>query len=536
MFDLKIPDTSLDEAVEFVERVANLFDEVYATPKRAGVQGIVARNNERKILQQALHYVSSSLGEKDQAELSPINAAKVPILNERLREIGKLLGFNPQGYIKKDTGYSPAGEVDFAKPIAHLNGHPFFVWRPHYFVTSDLEMAFERGKWDWRDRELGPIDDSRDNVAYGAGGITVFTKRPNALNTHGMTILKSKSLIPDDADTQLQINYCWDFMEGFMNNIHVNFRDGEVISTYGTNLIEVLTTGRSFDTGDVEQTLQFITDTIKITPQQFLYYIMASNLTDDHRADLGILLRTAESQKSPTYFLPTGSVTPVEMDSLALVPTTRNNGTSTLEALSNLPARDIGKKEGVVKGLLRQAGLYKRSQPFFTLAEDHDVDPDTLTPTYDSASYSNITPKQFQAARFKEGAYDTLWIDFQSPKGNNYSVGHLTFDDGDSRIRIISKDKDREDFLNVQQMIADHFRSRTESDITDRDNDFCSDIHLKKNAHSYGSVQKALGEFYQPTFAGVGISSLHMKNVTLDDLTQIGLPMDTVKYGDAVLR
>lgn len=539
MSNLNIPDTSLDEAVEFIERVTNLFDEVYATPKRAGVNGIVARNDERKVLQQALRYTSGSLTEQDQLSISTINAAKIPILAERLREIGKLLGFNPQGYIKKETDYSPAGEIDFAKPIAHLNGHPFFVWRPHHFVMSDLKMAFKRGKWDWRDRELGPIDDSRDNVAYGDGGITVFTKLPNALNTHGMTILKSKSLIPQDADTQLQINYCWHFMEGFMNNIHVNFKNGEVISTYGTNLIEVLTTGRLFEAGDVKQTLQFITDTLKITPQQFFYYIIASNLTDDHRADLGILLRTAENQKSPVYFLPTGSVSPTEADSLVLVPTTRNNGASTLEYLSNLPVRSAGymdQKEGVVKGLLRRAGLYNGRQPFFTLAEDHDVDPDLLTPTYDFISYSNISPEQFQVARFKEGTYDTIWIDFQSQKGNNYSVGHITFDDGDSRIRIISKDKDREDFLKVQQKIASHFKGRAESDILGRDHDLCSDVNLGRHTHSYASVQKALCGFYQRAFSNVGISSLGIKNITLDELTQIGLPMDSITYGNAVLR
>ena len=188
----------------FIENVIDLFDELYAVPKRAGVKGINTGNSERKMMHQALKYLSGSLTENNKSELSQVNAVKVPVLRTRLKEMGKILGFNSLGYIQRDKDSSLAGDIDFAKPIAHLNGHPFFVWKPHHYVMSDLEMAFGRGKWDWRDRELGPIDDSRDNITYGGGGLTVFTKRPNSLATHGMAILKSKSIIPTDADTQLQ--------------------------------------------------------------------------------------------------------------------------------------------------------------------------------------------------------------------------------------------------------------------------------------------------------------------------------------------
>ncbi|MBW2971661.1 hypothetical protein KY359_01370 [Candidatus Woesearchaeota archaeon] len=528
MFDLTIPEKSLDDAVLFVERVTNLFDELYAAPKRAGVKGVVASGNERKMMHQALRYLECSLTDSALRQVSAKNAAKIPALTKRLAAMGKLLGFNAQGYIPLEG--REAHDTDFARPIANINGMPFFVWRPHNFVLSDLNMAFQRGRWDWRDREIGPIEDSRDNVAYGGGGVTMFTKREGGLSPHGMTFIKSRHLLPKDADTQLQINYCWSFMEGFMNNVHINFREGEVVSTYGSNLVQVLTTGQTEETGDAKQTMEFITDLLKISPKQFLYYIIVSNLSDEHRRDIGVLLRTAEEYTPATLSLPGQSSQAFKQTGLVAAV---NDGPTTLESLAGL--RREQPKKGIIKRTLKRLGIGNDNQ-YFTFAEDDDTDPDTLRPTYMDASYGRLDAKQFLDAALPDRyGESSVWVTFRSEAGHEYSAGHLTFNDGDSRIRLISKAKDRKDFLKVQETIAEHTGGSTERDITDRDSDYCSDVHLRKNSHSYDSVKAALRKLYLRRFTDASIESLHMHNVTLDELASSGLPMDRARYGDSIL-
>ena len=523
MFDLQIPKKS-DKAVLFIEKVTNLFDELYVQPKQAGVKGVLATNHEKRLLHQALKHLYNSLPDENSSSKASQNyAQKIPGLVQRLKLMGKLLGFNEKGY--HELKEAATREIDFANPIAHLNGFPFFVWRPHHLLRDNLNLYYEEGKYDWRDREIGPIDDSRDNIAYRAQGVTMYTKVDEAMGPHGLAIIKTKRFLHEDADTQLQINYCWDFLEGFLNNIHVDFKNGEVVRTYGSNLIEMLTTGEVSQTGDEKETLEFITDALKVTPQQFLYYVVFSNLNDEHRSDIGVLIKAAEEKKIPFYSLP--NTNPSENLGLTI-----KKEATTLDTLSKLSENDSNGED--FKNLMENIDMAKKRKGFI-LADDYDFDPDTMTPTYKTIDYSNIEVDDFLKANLpEEFGNSTVWIHFKSSANKSYSVGHMTYGDNISNIKISSKDKDRVDFFDVQKKITKYFKGRDKEEIAERDNDYCVDIKLKQN--SFQKIQKSLTEFYQKEFSDVKISSLHMYDLNLDEVIHTGLPMDKAKFGDVVLK
>lgn len=515
-----------------IEQLADVYEEVFVAPKKAGVVGVQLSNSERKIMYHGLAWLSQVLSSND-VRCQESFGFKAQVLYERLLNMGKILGFTEKGYYFAQDWESSISDIDFAKPLPHLADNPYFVWRPHQGIF-DVLHGF-REAIDFRDREIGPISDSRNNVAYSnqSGSFTVFTQQEHSMVCHGLELIKSRKHMPKEADTILQFNCGYDPFEGFMAGFSFFLKDGKVVKIGGMDLTTE------------DDALAFLADEIHLYPRQVEYYLTHSNLSSEHRKDLaGVIEALQKPVKISSYSRDKKSAIQIAKTKPALDPRFVDPESSKIMGIIQ---RFQEMAEGIIKSA-RSIGLRvlpPGSLDVSLIESDDSIDVNSLRLVYRDSRVDDLTCEEFSRLSLLNYGNSTVEIHFKiSEKGKNrYTAtyfyhkeeGHPGKVDqkGDPIIRLLGP-KDMESFNKIMTALVKQTKGRVHEKPVERSDDLLVDIIIPRE-HSLHQIKMDVGEFFCGQYYSVRIPHIYFKNISPEELSVLGAPSHKVSYEDPIL-
>ena len=276
-----------------VKHEVELFEEIYALPKRNGVKNLFVPNIVKEIMYDRIKFIKNK-NKKD--------------LLKRLLDAGLLLGFNENGYVyvheKQDD------RIDLASALPTKDSKPFFVWQPNAGLLNFMDGSCNLEN-NWMDRKLGPIYNSLD-IALITDPKEGFyeTLREGGIETHALSISSVNVWL---ADLVFKFQSTYTFSDNFRRRIEFYFKNGKTTVVQQWQLMrlpgkqKVITPLDNIVSG-VEKIHE-----AGVTPQHLLYYIENANLSHAHLEAIAEIINFLKTtpKKTVSELFPAQEITEV---------------------------------------------------------------------------------------------------------------------------------------------------------------------------------------------------------------------------------
>lgn len=446
---------SFEDKVTHIGRELALFEELFGSLKRAGTHNLFIPTCYNEALHDRLLFLSAS------AERGRV-AVRAELLRQQLAELGTLFGFDMRGYVYRDNRY----ELDLSNVLPTCDGVVMFPWDMHSNVqesilhSNNLNSEQAVTAVNWRDREIGPIFNSIDDVVVTRPGLTIFTSTSQAMTVHGLTYVQMRDELPDGVDTRLSFDFGYDALEGFMSHVHFLFRNGGIAGVRAANFVAELY-GQSVDhPRNARAAIDKIRDDLCVSPQNILHYLTHSNLTQQHLHDIRGLVALLE-EYGPRL---SSELFPVQ------------------ETVDIQAARSTDR---YAPRLDERVALYK------------------------NVSFDSLTISDFEQLRISSKSLYVLWFSFNHGD-QAFSAGYVHTHPTGPYINL-SGPADRQLFADITEILRKTFQgSRTE--IRDRDSGFETIINLPRQSTLF-ELSSLFRNRFNGLFSNLDIDTVHYQNV-----------------------
>ncbi|MFA6072887.1 MAG: hypothetical protein WC758_02135 [Candidatus Woesearchaeota archaeon] len=471
-------DLPLDQVLTRVEKEVAFFNEVYYAPKKEGVINLFVPKSAREIMQDRLTYLQVN------TFLQDVKKAQELII--KLQEMGQIMGFDERGVARQENPYRY--ELDLSKKLPTKNGLPFFAWGSADFLTHNIEFLNDIKDSEWNSRSIGPINDSNGNASYNIGqGITMFTKLPKAMQTHGLTFDKKYLVDGVDTDTRLSFDCGYSCFEGFEYSFSFSTKNGKLV---------VVHDGR--DETDIHTALKRINDDLGVSPQHIKYYLDNSNLSKDSLEQIS----------------------------------------DVMHELSTYPQKDVYELFDAQRPTESLITKVKKLFSFTNVDEPKDksdINLDSLKKHFEYVTLNNLTEQELFNVELPSEKLVGVDISFKSNTEKKYALlfqpEHVT---GPYVLLRSVGHKDDADFKEVEAILNKHIYLGYDGTLSDRGDDICQTYKLNQRP-----TQKSISDIFQesliPNFTDVSIDDARFKDIYVKKVEMLNVPAEKIETKNIVL-
>ncbi len=150
-------------------------------------------------------------------------------------------------------------------------------------------------------------------------------------------------------------------------------------------------------------------------------------------------------------------------------------------------------------------------------------------PRYNLVQAKNLTPDELDRSKLPNRSLSNVIVNFQSPAGVSYKTLHTYRPGrGPSYLLLTSRDRDKEDFNNVAETVAQIVEGVKQKLIISREEDICQAIIMAKSP-----TQQQVAESvrrYMEGFREVIISYICYRGVPIWAYQKSGLPAEKLSF------
>lgn len=477
---IKKGNISLEQFIDRIEKEVAVFDETYYQPKQTGVINLFVRNDVKALLHHRMTYLQDNLGNLQDSK-------KAKELISKLREMGQIMGFDKRGFAEQEN--SNEWGLDLSKQLPTKNGTPFFAWEPMPALFSDILFRKEIEEARWMERKIGPINDSRRNVAYRKEGITIYTKLPDPMQNHGLSF---ERYVRNGADTRLSFDFGFNPRDefGYSNNISFNTKEGKLVAVIDYFMNKI----------DIRTALDKIKSESGVSPQHIKFYLENSNLTNSHREQIA----------------------------------------DVIDALSSYPKRDVCELFDAQRSKEPLSSRVKR--PFLgderkveVPRDESYIDLAQLRPHFSYVTVNQMSTEELRNTGLPDKNLSSISLSFKSKSGKGYNLTYQLDNPKKPCLFLGSeRHKDTSDLSKVENILKQYMNLGYDGDICDRTDDICKTYKLSRKP-TQQTVADAVDSIFTPNFADVKVDDASFNNVYKCAVELSPLAKDKIKTYAVVL-
>lgn len=160
-------------------------------------------------------------------------------------------------------------------------------------------------------------------------------------------------------------------------------------------------------------------------------------------------------------------------------------------------------------GLISDVELEARLQTFLD-KRNPGSGPSLPSSSYEKEhpSFTNVSSQWLANSKRPDESVNAIWVKFTSKAKKTYSAIHVFRHPSGPYILLVSADKDRDDFMDVEAKLSQAYQGTPEEQITDRGDDICEVISVP-GGFTQQMVAEKVESFFRRTFDEVVIEHAH---------------------------